>query len=64
MVYDAFVGMWQEAHEMGSGEEASENWDDFAAILYRLAAGADSTAADDVRLLADIAADHAESAAR
>ena len=65
LVYDAFVGSWQEAHEMGSGEEASETWDEFAGVLHRLAARTDSAAAaDDVRLLADIAADHAESAAR
>ena len=65
LVYDAFVGSWQEAHEMGNGEEASETWDEFSGLLHRLAVSAGSAAAaDDLRLLADIAADHAESAAR
>ena len=62
-VYIAFADTWRMAHQLTDCKEASEEWDLIAALLYRVAAWT-RPKAPDVLLLADIAADHAETSAR
>ena len=62
-IYSALTEDWRKAHQLTEWREASEQWDLIAAVLYRMAAWT-RPKAPDVLLLADIAADHAETSAR
>ena len=63
LAYSAVSDFWQFTHKIPDRKEASEEWDLIAALLYRLAAHTHPKSPD-VLLLADIAADHAETSAR
>jgi len=62
-LYTALAEDWRKAHQLTEWREASAQWDLIAAVLYRMAAWT-RPKAPDVLLLADIAADHAETSAR
>ena len=63
LVYSAISDFWRNTHKFPDRKEASERWDLIAALLYHLAAKIHPKSPD-VLLLADIAADHAETSAR
>jgi len=63
LVYSAISDFWRNTHKFPDRKEASERWDLIAAALYRFAAKTHPRSPD-VLLLADIAADHAETSAR
>jgi len=63
LAYSAVSDFWRNTHKFPDHKEASERWDLIAAALYHLAAMA-YPKSPDVLLLADIAADHAETCER